>query len=394
MHNTDLDVLRTQLLLYATRELGTYAQMPNLVKRDLSSNVLSQKTDKIRISVSEMLYDRGETIGTTAANVQKVGRNIRDIIFYNRESPVRMNMDDYRKIDINANIFPDVITELSRAIALTINRKILMGYRDIYKVTGTVSTSPFSADASALTAAKTKLLVAPKQERFLILNEYDAERASNLSGFTTTNAGQISETGDFVKKLGFNIFVDPDIHTHVAGTGADMQVNGVSAKGSTSIAIDSVTGGTLMYGDIITFAGHTQTYVVGKGEFEGKHNDDDEAQGVDLDYTSVSDVTSAIIEIQPPLQAEVADNAAITLTPTHNVSLAYQKNAFIYAPRTVEVMGDSEYRKTLTEPTTGTPLKFTVQDEWKQQTSSLDAYYGTGTLYNNFAVRLIGQPYV
>ena len=390
---TSLEVLRTTMTAYATREVGLQATMPALVKRDISLDSMSETTDKIRISVSGKLEDRPETNGTYPENIQALSRRNVDLTFFSREVPFQLTNQDYRQLNINASIMPDAIIEASRATASTINRRLINSYRDVYTIAGTVTTSPFSSDGGILTEAFTKLLKAPTNDRVTVLNQHDAERAIDLYG-TPTAKGDTTDTANLGTKKGFQTHIDPEMIAHVAGTGADILVAADAAKGATQVTIDSVTGGTLMYGDILTFDGHTQTYVVGKGVFATKQNADDAAQDVALDYISVADVTSAIVDISPPLQVAVANNVEVTLMPTHNVSLAFQKNAFIYAPRQVVNMGTPEFSRTLIDNVTNTPIKLTIVNGWNQQATVLSSYYGIGTLYPDFAVRMVGLPNV
>ncbi len=78
---------------------------------------------------------------------------------------------------------------------------------------------------------------------------------------------------------------------HVNGTASGYLVNNASASvGDTTMPVDTGTG-TLTVGDVITFAGDTQQYIITKAHSSG----------------------AGTINFFPPLVAAPADNAAITL---------------------------------------------------------------------------------
>jgi len=386
---------RIEMTMYAAREVGTQTVMPNLVRRDVNLDTLAPNTDQITVSISEQLYDRALTQGDNIGNVQEKTRTNRTLSLFRREAPFSVTTTDMQQLD-QTKIMPDAVQEAVRAHIRTHNSRIENLYRDVYNVVGTATTSPFSSDAQALRSCRTMLKGVPKENRFALLNVYDDDRALGLDKFTSGSGGAnypTLETGEIGRKYGFSVRTSDTLEAHVSGTAAGVLANGAISVGATQAAIDTGTG-TLNYGDIITWAGHTQTYVVGKGAFASVQNADDKAQGTDLDYTSVADVSSAIVTFQPPLVAAVADNAAMTVIASHNVSLAFQQNAFVFAPRKMSVIGDYKFVETLTDPVSQASATLQVKGGHNQEIHVLSTYFGIGTLYPHFATRIIGTPNV
>lgn len=99
-------------------------------------------------------------------------------------------------------------------------------------------------------------------------------------------------------------------YSHTAGAGSGYLVNGALSKGATDIVVDTGSG-AIKKGDIITFAGHDDKYVV------------------------AADQTGAgTLKINAPgLQQDVADNAAITIGGDYEANVNYTSGSLMLATR-------------------------------------------------------------
>mgnify|MGYP000753589945 CR=1 FL=1 len=71
----------------------------------------------------------------------------------------------------------------------------------------------------------------------------------------------LREQGVLLNIYGMNLRESAQTATNVAGTGASYVTNGTFAVGATTIAVDGGTG-TVLAGDVVTFAGDSNKYVV------------------------------------------------------------------------------------------------------------------------------------
>lgn len=212
---------------------------------------------------------------------------------------------------------------------------------------------------------------------FLNLEAFSQNQGAGDAGVNT------QRDGDLGRKFGFNIFSNQNVQTHTKGTCNDtaLQVNNGAgyAAGSTSVALDAVDGGvtgTLVAGDVIKFAGHSQQYVV-------------------TATSTASGNAFATVQIFPALKAAVVDDEAVTVyLDNHTANLAFHRNAFALATAPLSDMGNELGAKiaSVADPITGLALRsriFYVGD-----TSSiyvaLDILYGGKTLDPNKAARLRG----
>ena len=212
----------------------------------------------------------------------------------------------------------------------------------------------------------------------MVLN-FDAEaNALALADFQRVNeAGDSGPKleGQLGRKFGFDTYTDDGVVTHTAGGSGTPLVNGALAVGDTSVAIDGMSGSSgLVVGDIITFAGHTQTYAV-----------------------TVAGTTSSgaqTVTVAPALKAIVADNAAVTVKGDHVVNLAFHRDAFALAmrPLAAGTIADAYGNNivSMTDPVSGLSMRLEVSRQYKQVVYELDALWGVKLIRPELATRIAG----
>jgi hypothetical protein len=134
----------------------------------------------------------------------------------------------------------------------------------------------------------------------------------------------------------------------------------------------TVTTGTFKQGDIITIAGHTQTYTV-------------------LADATADGSGDATLTIAPGLQVALAGSEAITLKASHVVNLGFTREAFalVTAPFESDSMGNAEIAS-MRDPVTGLVLRLEVKRQYKQTKWEFDILWGSACLRPEFAARLAG----
>ena len=209
--------------------------------------------------------------------------------------------------------------------------------------------------------------------------DFDAEaNALALADFQRVNeAGDSGPKleGQLGRKFGFDTYTDDGVVTHTAGGSGTPLVNGALSVGDTSVAVDGMSGSSgLVAGDIITFAGHTQTYAV-----------------------TVAGTTSSgaqTVTVSPALKAAVADNAAITVKGDHVVNLAFHRDAFALAmrPLAAGTIADAYGSNivSMTDPVSGLSMRLEVSRQYKQVVYELDALWGVKLIRPELATRIAG----
>lgn len=177
---------------------------------------------------------------------------------------------------------------------------------------GTAGTTPFASDLSALTNAR-KILQdngAPLADLQFVGDTSAGLNLRNLGVIQNHyQAGTDEErrSGVLQRQFGFMPRESAGVGTHTKGTGSGFLVNNGAgyAVGATAITVDTGSG-TILAGDVITFAGDTNKYVV------------------------ASALASNVVTIATPgLRVAVADNTAITVGNNYAANLAFERSACV-----------------------------------------------------------------
>jgi hypothetical protein len=383
----DLTEIATRIVAKSAIHLREMCVMPLLVNADFSDEV-ARAGDTIdvplpsAVAVSDVTpsHQAPAPASTTLHKVSIPLANWKKAGFY---------LTDKEMVQILAeqSFLPMQALEAIRALANAVNESVHGEYKGVWGYVGTAGTTPFGAGVGVESAtAVRKLLnrqVAPRDFRSAVLN-FDAEaQALALPQFSDAEKAGDSRPkteGEVGRKFGIHWFADDAVRTHVAGTAADggshtITVVGTTSAGAMSVTLKSNTGTpTLVAGDILSFAGHDQTYVVGAG--------------VSLDATGVT------VAIQPGLKANVAGASQVSVRASHVVNLAFHRDAFALAMRpmiagTEELPGGGRMYKAM-DPQTGIPLRLEVTRQYKQTVWEFDLLWGVKLVRPELAIRLAG----
>ena len=171
---------------------------------------------------------------------------------------------------------------------------------------------------------------------------------------STSNLYKVNEAGDGGSLLrqgllgnlfGFNLRESAQIQTTTKGTAASATVNADGyAVGATVLTLSSAGTGTILAGDIITFAGDSNKYVVASG---------------DADVSSGGTITLA----EPGLRVAMsAATKAITVFGTSARNTAFSRNSILLSTRLpASVQGDlATDRQVITDPLSGISFELSM----------------------------------
>lgn len=220
------------------------------------------------------------------------------------------------------------------------------GIQNASRAVGTPATTPFGSDLSALNEAK-KVLDdnGAAGDRSFVMNTTAGLNMRNLTQLTNVNeAGDsgLLRQGTLSNLSGFAVRESAGIAIHTQGAGSSYILDGAGAVDQTSVPIDTGSG-TILTGDVVTFATDTNQYVVNTG------------------------VTAAgtIVLGTPGLRQIVADSSAMTSVADYTGNLAFARNAIVFASRpALQPEGGAAEQVTLTDPVSGLSVLFlrVVQD--------------------------------
>ena len=196
---------------------------------------------------------------------------------------------------------------------------------------GTAGTTPF-ASTLADTSALRKVLSdngAPLNDLQLVLNTTAGQALRDLSQLNKSNeagSDDLLRRGILLDVHGFAVRESAQVKSHTKGTASGSTTNAAGyAIGATTITLASAGTGTIIEGDVITFAGDANKYGVITG---------------DADVSGGGTVVLAA----PGLRLAIAaSETAITVVANHTCNMAFSKSALHLATRipAMPIGGDS-----------------------------------------------------
>lgn len=213
------------------------------------------------------------------------------------------------------------------------------------RATGTAATDPFATDQKPL-ADMLKILLdngAGNLDLNAIISTTAGANLRKVSSLFKVNEGgsdALLRTGLLGNLYNFNVRESAAVTTATKGTGSGYLVDlGAGyAVGSTTIHVDTGTG-TILAGDVVTFTGDTNKYVVKTG-FAGDGDGD-------------------IVLQEPGLKATLADDVAMTIGNTATQNVCFRSDAVCVVARPgLQPAGGGVEQMVISDPATG--LSFLV----------------------------------
>ena len=210
------------------------------------------------------------------------------------------------------------------------------------------------------------------------------DTAAGVALRNTSNLYKVNEGGDnsllrqglLGNLYGFNLRESGQVQTPTKGTAASATTDNAGyAVGATTITLASAGTGTILAGDIITFAGDTNKYIVATGD---------------------SDVSNGgtIVLQQPGLRVAMsAATKAITVFGTSTRNCAFARSAIILATRLPAIPPGGDIatdRMVVTDPRSGISFMVSMYPGLKMVTYHVEACWGTLVVKPEHVAQIIG----
>jgi hypothetical protein len=375
--SNDISKVSTPLLAQGLMALRGMNVMPRLVNSDYQG-AAQEKNSVINVPIPSAITAVAVTPGATPPSTADVAPTSVPITLDQwYEAP--FYLDDKDVMNSMNGVIPMQATEAIKAVANQVNSYIMSQYKGFYGFSGTAGTTPFASDTTAASGAR-KLLnkqLCPPGDRRIVL-DMDAEgNAIVLPLFQQANTAGTDRTqveGVIGRKIGFDWYADQQVVTHTSTplTAGACTANGVNAAGSKTVSIAKATNTSpLVKGDIISFAGNSQTYVV------------------------TADVTLAVgntnVSIYPGLAVATAGGETVTLKASHVVNLAFHRDAIAFATRPLlEVSHPAVISSAAVDPVSGLGLRLQITREYQRTRFAFDILYGGAVVRPELGCRIAG----
>lgn len=307
----------------------------DVVSRELTGFIpaVNRNSDVARAAIGQTVYvpetqaesSANNTAGVTAPDTgDNTVEGIAVAITKSKHVPVRFNGEETKGL-MNAGTFStiraDRLYQGMRTLVNEIETDLWgVAYKGASRAYGSAGTAPFGTAGDMSDFAGVLRILeengAPKNDLQLTLGH---AAIGNLRGkqsglFKVNEAGSsdMLRNGMTDRIMGMAIRHSDAVGIHTKGTATLLDANGGEPVGETSIALDGGDGGTLLTGDVVTFAGDTNKYVVKTG------------------FTAASG--TAVIN-KPGMQATLATGVEMTIGNSYTANVAFARSAIVLATR-------------------------------------------------------------
>lgn len=303
-------------------------------------------------------------------------------------SPIRWNGEEERAVGttgtynrILADQFVDAMRKLVNQVEID---TFMAGYKASSRAYGGAGTAPFgtAGDLSGL-AGVAQILDdngCPNSDRQLVVG---SAAMANLRGkqsvlFKVNEAGSNDMLRDGMTERLQNMALrySGGISQHVkgAGVGYDVDLTAGYAIGAKTIHLDggTVNSTGIKAGDVVTFAGDTNNYIVKTGTIE---------------------IEADIVLNAPGLRATLADAVEMTIGNSYTPNLAFSRSAIVLVTRApaVPTGGDSaDDAMMLTDPVTGLTFEVRVYRQYRQVKFEVCLAWGVSAIKSAHIATLMG----
>lgn len=234
---------------------------------------------------------------------------------------------------------------------------------------GTAGTTPFGSGDLTDLAQLQKILDdngAPQFGRSAILSTSAAARLQAIGNISKVNEAGTQMTlrqGELLDIYGMSIKKTGWPRRHVRGTGASATTNAAGyAVGARTITLASAGTGTIVKGDVVTFAGDTNKYVVETGD------------------TDVSNGGTIVLQ-KPGLRVAIPASAtAITVGASYEAAgVAFSADALQIAMRAPAKPVEGDMREDellITDPRSGITFEFTIWPGYRKMRGEVGLAWG------------------
>ena len=303
---------------------------------------------------------------------------------YAKTVPIDWNGEDQKAMlnsgawgTVLAQQFADAFGQIRDAIEKSVAQEAVKAASRAY---GTAGTAPFASGSSMGDMANMKGILdlnkAPASGRTIILSP-EAETSlltnqTNLIKVNEAGSEQMIRQGIIMPVYGFNVRSSAQLEKHTKGAGTSYVTNLASAlaAGATEIAVDTGSGSVLA-GDVVTFAGDSNKYVVSSND---------------------TTTTTKVVIGEPGLRQSLADGVAMTIGNDYTPSIALHKSAIALAirPPKAPEEGDMLTRELVTDPYSGITFEVALVRGQRTIQYQVSAVWGVKAVNPAWIATLLG----
>jgi hypothetical protein len=317
--------------------------------------------------------DGDQTIGNTTIRITK-----------SRAVPFRWNGEEQLGVNSGAGYSSIRLNQMQQAMRTLCNEveTDLAGLHTSFsRAFGTAGTTPFATNLGDPAQVR-KILMdngTPGADLQLVIDTTAGAAMRTLAQLTKVNEAADStllRQGVLLPLHGMDVRESAQIRTSTAGTAAGATTNAAGyAIGATTVTLASAGTGTLVAGDVITFAGDTNKYTLLSGD------------------TDVSNGGTFVLALPGLRRAIPAAATAITVTAASARNMAFHRSALILVARAPALPQEGDMaqdRTVITDPRSGLSFEVSVYTQYRQVRYEMALAWGVANIKPAHTAILLG----
>lgn len=317
--------------------------------------------------------DGDQTIGNASVSITK-----------SRRVPIRWNGEQTRAMSNGGVYRPLLQQQVAQAVRTLVNEMeadLAALHAGFSRAAGAAGTTPFATAGDFSDAAAALRILkdngAPLSDNSLVINT-----AAGVNLLGKQSRVDIQGNDAFVRQgvilpiNGIDIRESAQILTPAAGTGSSATTDNAGyAVGATVITLAAAGTGTIIAGDVITFAGDANQYVVASG---------------DANVTDGGTITLAAPGLRQAIPASATE---ITVKAAAARNMAFNRSAIVLATRLPALPEDGDSaidRMELVDPRSGLTLEIAKYAQYRQMQYEVSAAWGVANIKPEHTALLLG----
>jgi len=277
-------------------------------------------------------------------------------------------------------VYGDQIAQAMRTLCNEIEADLWEeAYTSASRAVGTAGTTPFGSNFDEIADVRQILadngMPMNDGQVSLVLNTAagaNLRKNSTLQQVNTSGGGDLLRQGVLLDLMGMAVRESAQVGLHTKGTATGLDANGGEPVGETSIVLDGGSGGSLLAGDIVTFAGDSNNYVVNTG--------------------FVAAAGTAVIGATG-LREALADATEMTIGNNYTPNIAFHRRALelaVRAPAVPEGGDSADDALTVQDPVSGLVFEVRVYKGYRKTMIEVATAWGVKAWKSDFIATLMG----
>ena len=281
-------------------------------------------------------------------------------------------------------IYGDQIKQAMRAITNQIETEVALDIADrASRAVGTAGTTPFASNFNVVAEVRQVLVDngMPSNDRqaTLVINSAAGTKLRNLASLSSVNTSgneDMLRRGTLLDLQGLQMKESAGIDSHTAGTGSSATTDDAGyAVGATVLTLASAGTGTLLAGDVVSFAGDSNSYVVVSG---------------DADVSGGGTITLAAPGLRVAMSAATK---AITVVASSARNMAFNRSALVLAARAPARPEEGDMAEdviVITDPRSGLSMEFAMYKGYRKVRYEVGLAWGVKNIKPEHTALLLG----